>query len=489
MSDTPSLVPLVEQLAEARVLCIGDVILDRFITGEVERISPEAPIPVLRIAEETTMLGGAGNVVRNITTLGGQVHFISVLGDDDAGKNVASMIDGHSGACANLLRDPARETAIKTRFLAGNQQMLRADKETVSDISDALADQMLEIVERELSSCGAVMLSDYGKGVLTNSVLKRLIDICTKAGVPVVVDPKGTEYSCYKGATLVTPNRKELEQATGLPTRTNEEVVAAARHLIETTGVKAVLATRSADGMSLVTAGHVDHLPAEAREVFDVSGAGDTVAATISAALSVGGDMKDAAALANTAAGIVVGKFGTATVYMAELIGSLHHQSVSEAEAKVRTDRETAERVAVWRRQGLRVGFTNGCFDLLHPGHLALLNQAKEACDRLIVGLNTDASVKRLKGPSRPLQSESARAQVLASLAGVDAVVLFDDETPLRLIELLLPDILVKGADYTEDTVVGADVVKRNGGRIVLAKLADGFSTTATVDRMNGDDG
>jgi len=487
MSDTPSLVPLVEQLAEARVLCIGDVILDRFITGEVERISPEAPIPVLRIAKETTMLGGAGNVLRNITTLGGQVHFISVLGDDDAGKNVTAMVGEHAGAGSNLLRDPARETAIKTRFLAGNQQMLRADKETLLDISDALADQMLEIVERELSSCGAMMLSDYGKGVLTNNVLERLIDTCEKAGVPVVVDPKGTEYSCYKGATLVTPNRKELEQATGLPTHTNEEVVAAARHLIDTTGVKAVLATRSADGMSLVTADHVDHLPAEAREVFDVSGAGDTVAATISAALSIGADMKDAAALANTAAGIVVGKFGTATVYMAELIGSLHHQSVSEAEAKVRTDQETAERVAIWRRQGLKVGFTNGCFDLLHPGHLALLNQAKEACDRLIVGLNTDASVKRLKGPSRPLQSETARAQVLASLAGVDAVVLFDDETPLRLIEMLLPDVLVKGADYTEDTVVGADVVKQNGGRIVLAKLADGFSTTATVDRMNGD--
>ena len=487
MSDTPSLVPLVEQLAEARVLCIGDVILDRFITGEVERISPEAPIPVLRIAKETTMLGGAGNVLRNITTLGGQVHFISVLGDDDAGKNVTAMVGEHAGAGSNLLRDPARETAIKTRFLAGNQQMLRADKETLLDISDALADQMLEIVERELSSCGAMMLSDYGKGVLTNNVLERLIDTCEKAGVPVVVDPKGTEYSCYKGASLVTPNRKELEQATGLPTHTNEEVVAAARHLIDTTGVKAVLATRSADGMSLVTADHVDHLPAEAREVFDVSGAGDTVAATISAALSIGADMKDAAALANTAAGIVVGKFGTATVYMAELIGSLHHQSVSEAEAKVRTDQETAERVAIWRRQGLKVGFTNGCFDLLHPGHLALLNQAKEACDRLIVGLNTDASVKRLKGPSRPLQSETARAQVLASLAGVDAVVLFDDETPLRLIEMLLPDVLVKGADYTEDTVVGADVVKQSGGRIVLAKLADGFSTTATVDRMNGD--
>jgi len=489
MSDNPSLVPLVEHLADARVLCIGDVMLDRFVTGEVERISPEAPIPVLRIARETTMLGGAGNVVRNITTLGGQVHFISVVGDDNAGKNITDMINGHSGARADLLRDPARETAIKTRFLAGNQQMLRTDQETVSDVPDALADQMLDIAERQLSSCRAMILSDYGKGVLTNNILSRLIALCTKTGVPVVVDPKGTDYSCYRGATLITPNRRELEQATGLPTADNDQVVRAARHLIETTGVKAVLATRSADGMSLVTADHVDHLPAEAREVFDVSGAGDTVAAAMSAALSVGADMKDAAALANTAAGIVVGKFGTATVYMAELIGSLHHQSVSEAEAKVRTDRETAERVAVWRRQGLKVGFTNGCFDLLHPGHLALLSQAKDACDRLIVGLNTDASVKRLKGPSRPLQSETARAQVLASLAGVDAVVLFDDETPLRLIEMLVPDVLVKGADYTEDSVVGADVVKRNGGRVVLAKLADGFSTTATVGRMTGDRG
>ncbi len=486
MNDRPSLVPLVERLADARVLCVGDIMLDRFVTGDVERISPEAPIPVLRITSETTMLGGAGNVVRNITTLGGKVRFVSVLGDDDAGREVADMVNTYNGVEADLLSDPDRETAIKTRFLAGNQQMLRADKETVSDISADRADQVLDTVEREIPSCGALMLSDYGKGVLTNTVLQRLIAIARNAGVPVIVDPKGTDYTCYRGATLVTPNRKELEQATGMKTASPDDVIAAARYLIETAGIETVLATRSADGMSLVSAVHVDHLPAEAREVFDVSGAGDTVAATMSAALSTGADMKDAAALANTAAGIVVGKFGTATVYMAELIASLHHQSVSEAEAKVQTDHETAERIAVWQRQGLKVGFTNGCFDLLHPGHLSLLNQAKAACDRLIVGLNTDASVKRLKGPNRPLQSESARAQVLASLTTVDAVVLFDDETPLRLIEMFLPDILVKGADYTEDTVVGAGVVKQNGGRVVLAKLADGFSTTATVDRITG---
>jgi D-beta-D-heptose 7-phosphate kinase / D-beta-D-heptose 1-phosphate adenosyltransferase len=487
MTSTPSLVSLVERLADARVLCIGDVMLDKFVTGEVERISPEAPIPVLRITDQSSMLGGAGNVVRNITTLGGQVHFVAAVGDDDAGRAVAALIDEHTGVHADLLGERGRETAIKTRFLAGNQQMLRTDQETVTDISDDMAFELMAIAESQIPSCDAVMLSDYGKGVLSNGVLRQLIDTCQDAGLPVIVDPKGTDYSCYRGASLVTPNRKELELATGMPTATDEEVTQAARHLIATTGIKAVLATRSADGMSLITEDHVDHLAAEAREVFDVSGAGDTVAAAMSAALATGANMKDAAALANTAAGIVVGKFGTATVYREELMASLYHQNVSEAEAKVHSDRDTVERIAGWRRQNLSVGFTNGCFDLLHPGHLSLLNQARDNCDRLIVGLNTDASVKRLKGPDRPLQSESARAQVLASLTSVDAVVLFDDETPLRIIEMFLPDVLVKGADYTEDTVVGADVVKQNGGRIVLAKLEDGFSTTATVKRMNGD--
>jgi len=485
MSAGPSLVPLVERLSGARVLCIGDVMLDRFVTGEVERISPEAPIPVLRIRSRTTMLGGAGNVVRNLTTLGASVRFISVVGDDEAGHEIITTIAENPSVTADLITDSGRETAIKTRYLAGNQQMLRTDQETVLPLSDTIADAVVQMVEQEIGSCGALMLSDYGKGVLTNGILRRLIDVATGAGVAVIIDPKGVDYDCYRGATLVTPNRKELEQATGLPTDDNDSVLAAARQLIAGSGIGAVLATRSSDGMSLVTADHVEHLPAEAREVFDVSGAGDTVAATMAAALAIGVDMKDAATLANTAAGIVVGKFGTATVYMAELIASLHHHEVSQAEAKVRTDRETVDRVTAWRRQGLKIGFTNGCFDLLHPGHLSLLTQAQQACDRLIVGLNTDASVKRLKGPSRPLQSEMARAQVLASLACVDAVVLFDDETPLCLIEMLLPDVLVKGADYSEDTVVGADLVKQHGGRVVLAKLADGFSTTATIDRMN----
>jgi D-beta-D-heptose 7-phosphate kinase/D-beta-D-heptose 1-phosphate adenosyltransferase len=488
MTEGPSLAPLVEKLSKARVFCVGDIMLDRFVTGEVDRISPEAPIPVLNITKESTMLGGAGNVVHNLTTLGAKICFTTVLGDDDAGHGVNAMLEQHAGVETHLFTDPDRETSIKSRFLAGNQQILRADKETTHDLPAALADQIMQIVDRHLPVCGALMISDYGKGVLSNDLLGRLIVAGTKAGVPVVVDPKGTDYSCYSGATLVTPNRKELELATGLPTATDDEVIVAARALIKGAGIENVLATRSADGMSLVSSDHVTHLPAEAREVFDVSGAGDTVAATMSAALSVKSDMIDAAALANVAAGIVVGKFGTATVYTAELIASLYHQNVSEAEAKVLTDRETTKQVDAWKRQNLKVGFTNGCFDLLHPGHLSLLNQAKNTCDKLIVGLNTDASVKRLKGPNRPLQSETARAQVLASLAAVDAVVLFDDETPLRLIEMFLPDILVKGADYTEDTVVGADIVKNGGGRVVLAKLEDGFSTTATVKRMNGDE-
>ena len=485
MSQNPTLAALVERLSEARVLCIGDVMLDRFISGEVERISPEAPIPVLHIQDETSMLGGAGNVVRNITTLGGKVDFISVIGDDEAGCEIGALLKENASIETTLLIEDERETAIKTRFLAGNQQMLRADRETVSDVSKETADAIITTATGSLGNVGAVMLSDYGKGVLSDAALHRLIDLAREAGKAVIIDPKGDDYARYNGASLITPNRKELTEASGMATGSDDDIIAASRSLITAYDLGAVLATRSGDGMTLVSADTHHHLSAQAREVFDVSGAGDTVAAAMAAALSIGASLENAAALANAAAGIVVGKVGTAAVYMSELIATLHHQDISDAEAKVRSTDEMVSRVEVWKRQGLKIGFTNGCFDLLHPGHISLLTQAKGASDRLIVGLNSDQSIKRLKGEDRPVQSEAARATVLASLTSVDAVVIFGEDTPLGLIEKLKPNVLIKGADYTEETVVGAKIVKASGGKIFLAKLEDGFSTTSTIERMN----
>lgn len=486
MTENSALVELVESIKETPVLCVGDVMLDRFIHGSVDRISPEAPIPVVLIEHETTMLGGAGNVVRNLVAVGARPAFVSVVGDDASGREVTRLVGEHCEIDPCIVVEPGRQTTIKTRFFASAQQLLRADRETRAALAPGGGDQIVARAERLMDKVGAVVLSDYGKGVLAPPVAGELISRARARGLPVIVDPKGTDYTRYRGATLLTPNRKELAEATKMAVDTDEAVVAAARHLIETCGVEAVLVTRSQDGMTLVeAAGAIHHLPAEAREVYDVSGAGDTVIATLAAAIGSGASPLDAARIANVAAGIVVGKVGTAVAHASELVSALHHDDLWGGEAKIRSLDGAAEMVERWRRKGLKVGFTNGCFDLLHPGHVSLLGQAKAACDRLVVGLNSDASVARLKGPTRPVQSEAARGTVLASLASVDLVVIFPEDTPLKVIETLKPDILVKGADYTVETVVGAAQVQSWGGRVVLAELVQGQSTTNTIRRMN----
>ncbi|MGE5476628.1 MAG: D-glycero-beta-D-manno-heptose-7-phosphate kinase [Bacteroidales bacterium] len=485
MTEISALVERVEKLKGTAVLCIGDAMLDRFVYGSVDRISPEAPIPVLYMEREDAMLGGAGNVVRNLVALGAHPAFVAVVGDDDAGREVGRLLGEHDGIDPCLVVEPGRQTTIKTRFFASSQQLLRADRETRAPLSQLSRDQVLARADSLLDKAGVVVLSDYGKGVLASPVVGELIARARRLGKKVIVDPKGTDYSHYRGATLLTPNRKELHEATGMAVDSDQAVVKAARKLIDGCGVEAVLVTRSQDGMTLVTGkGDVHHLPAEAREVFDVSGAGDTVIATLAAAVASGAPLLEAARIANVAAGIVVGKVGTAVAYAAEVIAGLHHDEIQSAETKVLGLEAALDVVERWRRKGCKVGFTNGCFDLLHPGHISLLGQSKAACDRLIVGLNSDASVQRLKGPTRPVQSEAARATVLASLASVDMVVIFGEDTPLELIRALKPDVLVKGADYTVETVVGAADVMGWGGKVVLANLVDGQSTTNTIKRM-----
>ena len=483
-NNASSLAAALERFAAARVVVVGDAMLDRFIYGEVERISPEAPIPVLRETRATAMAGGAGNVARNIGALGAATDFVSLIGDDDAGRELKAMLAAEPGVTPALEILGGHLTTVKTRYIAGHQQMLRADRERIDGVPAALQQKIAAGAQSLIAKAGALVLSDYGKGALAPHGATDLIAFARKAGVPVVVDPKGTDFSRYRGATVVTPNRKELQAATGMATGSDDEIIAAARKIIAECGIDYVLATRSADGMSLVGASEAHHLAAEAREVFDVSGAGDTVVAAVAAGIAAGVPLLEAAKLANVAAGIVVAKVGTAVARRAEILDALHTGDLLRGERKLAELPAALDQVARWRRQGLKVGFTNGCFDLLHPGHVSLLEQSRGACDRLIVGLNSDASVQRLKGPSRPVQSEAARAVMLGSLASVDMVVIFGEDTPLRLIEMLKPDVLVKGADYALKDVVGGDLVQSYGGKVVLAELVPGQSTTATISRM-----
>jgi D-beta-D-heptose 7-phosphate kinase / D-beta-D-heptose 1-phosphate adenosyltransferase len=483
MSET-DLIPLVETLAHSRVLCVGDVMLDDFVYGRVERISPEAPIPVLRVEREVRKLGGAGNVLSNLHALGAQGCFISVTGGDEAGREVSKLLAGLAGIEAHVLSERGRTTTIKTRYVAEMQQMLRADREQTAPLSDALREDFRRIVDEALRHYQVTVLSDYAKGVLAEGVAAEVIASALAAGHPVVVDPKGTDYSLYRGASVLKPNRRELGQATKRSVQSEAEVIDAARSLIDAHDIGAVLVSLSQDGMLLVEGtGAITKLAAEAREVFDVSGAGDTVVSVLAAALAAGAALPDAARLANVAAGIVVGKVGTAVVHAHELIETLVDRDAL-ATRKALPLPLALDQVARWRSKGQRVGFTNGCFDLLHPGHVSLLSQARAQCDRLVVGLNSDASVARLKGPTRPVQNEQARAAVLSSLASVDLVVIFDDNTPIALISEIKPDLLVKGADYRHDQVVGAEIVEAYGGKVMLAELTPGFSTTATIARL-----
>ena len=477
---------LLSKLPGTRVVCVGDLMLDRYVEGTVSRLSPEAPIPVLEVQRETAMLGGVGNVLRNLSALGVESELVAAIGVDRVGRELASLLRHEPHVTPRLASIPDRQTSVKTRFVAGNQQLLRADRETTASIADEDRKSLIDdaAAAMEGAADAPLVLSDYGKGVLSDDVVTALIDRARALGRAVIVDPKGREFDRYRGATVLTPNRMELMQATGLPTESDEQIVAACRKLIADCGIESVLATRSERGMTLVDGTSAHHLPARAREVFDVSGAGDTVVAVVAASLAAGAPLTVAAQLANLGAGVVVGKVGTAVVHPAEILTALHASEFLDAETKVVTSEAMVDRVKAWRRQGWRVGFTNGCFDLLHPGHISLLKQARAACDRLVVGLNGDASVKRLKGDDRPVQGESSRAAVLASLAAVDLVVVFHEDVPLNLINALRPDVLVKGADYTLDEVVGAPEVQSWGGEVVLADILDGHSTSETIRRL-----
>lgn len=457
------------------VLVVGDVMLDRYLYGAVERVSPEAPVPVLARAREVAMPGGAGNVARNVTALGARATLVGLVGQG----GVLRAEIARAGIEDCLVESATRPTTEKLRVIAGQQQMLRIDDEATGALSAEDETGLLAALGAALAvGPDAIIVSDYGKGVCTPAVLARLSSPAPsgRRGAPVFVDPKGADFARYAGAACITPNAAEMALAAGLPTRTEEECAAAARHVMARDGIGAILVTRSGRGMMLVRPDGVLSVPARAQEVFDVSGAGDTVIAALALGVAAGRGLEEAMRLANAAAGIVVAKLGTATASAAELTGALAGQGSALLDRAA-----VAALVAQWKAAGLRVGFANGCFDVLHAGHVGLLAQAAAGCDRLVVALNDDASVTRLKGVGRPVNGLEDRAAVMAALRPVAAVTSFSDDTPLALIEALLPDVLVKGADYSEDQVVGWPAVRAAGGRLLLAELLPGRSTTAVL--------
>ncbi|HEY2132318.1 MAG TPA: D-glycero-beta-D-manno-heptose-7-phosphate kinase [Acetobacteraceae bacterium] len=472
--------------AGVTVLVLGDVMLDRYVLGDVRRISPEAPIPVLRARQRRRVLGGAGNVAANVSALGARTILIGVLGDDAGGTEIAAALRETPRLVDRSIRVPGRLSTVKTRFMSGAHQLLRLDEEVDTPIDAAAEAEILVAFQAALAQASIVVLSDYAKGVLTDAVLREAIAMARAAGVLVVIDPKRHDFAAYAGVGVLTPNALEVTRATGIPCADDAGAAAAGMAALEQSRADAVLVKRSEKGLTLVRRDRAPlHIPTRAQEVADVSGAGDTLVTGFAVALGAGAPMADAAMLANLAAGIAVGKPGTATVAHTELYEAMHRHELLAIDAKV-ADLDTAlARIAQWRTTGLRVGFTNGCFDLIHPGHVRLLARARAACDRLVVALNSDDSVRRLKGAERPVQSETARATVMASMASADLVVLFEEDTPERLIAAIKPDLLFKGADYTLDQVVGAGIVLTNGGRVELIPLEEGFSTTNTIRRIN----
>jgi D-beta-D-heptose 7-phosphate kinase / D-beta-D-heptose 1-phosphate adenosyltransferase len=469
-----------------RVACVGDLMVDRFVYGEVSRLSPEAPVPVLARARELVMLGASGNVARNVAALGGEVSLVGLIGGDAEGAVALRLVGEETGVEGYLVTDAERPTTLKTRFISGGQQLLRVDLEASRAVAGDVEQRLVRTIRDAAKGAGAILLSDYGKGVVTDAVIAVCREAAAESGGKLVVDSKARSFARYGPVDMIKPNAAELGHATDLPTETDAQIELALARALELWEAKAILVTRASKGISLAVRGEgVRHFPTAPREVFDASGAGDTTLAALGLALAAEAPIGDAIAFAQLASGVAVGKVGTATVSPDELIEAALSAHMAPAEAKVATAQRMMDEVARWRAKGLKVGFTNGCFDILHKGHVAYLAQAKAWCDRLIVGLNSDESVRALKGEGRPVNDLESRALVLAGLGSVDLVVPFEEDTPVKLIEAARPDVLVKGADYAESEVVGGDLVKGWGGEVKLAAIVEGYSTTAAIARMS----
>ena len=459
-------------LQQKPVLVIGDVMLDRYVQGEVERLSPEAPIPILSEKYTSMTTGGAANVARNLAQLGANVSLIGLIGSDNAGNELSQVI----AEVPQILFAPIlcidRPTTVKTRYLASSQQMLRVDSEVTKRLTGDESAKLLKQAKIMMANCDILILSDYAKGCLTPDITSQLVQAAHRQNLKVIIDPKSTDFKDYRGADVLTPNLAELQKATGITDDSLEAIETAARQILETYEIDQMLVTLSARGMMTISKENASHILARPCEVFDVSGAGDTVIALFAAGLLMGLDKVEAAEIANIGASLVVAKSGTACLAPGEILAQ------SNGDKKALSLDEAKKNISEWRQAGQKIGFTNGCFDLLHAGHIHILKQCAADSDRLIVGLNADSSVKKLKGADRPVQSEDIRAAVLANLPFVDAVVLFEEDTPEQLIKAFVPDILTKGGDYQIETIVGADIVQEAGGIVRSIPLLEGHSTT-----------
>jgi len=457
--------------------------LDRFVYGQVSRISPEAPVPILKHIRTEEMPGGAGNVARNLAALGAKAILIGVVGDDAEGRALADLIGQIDGVEGDLFSMRGRPTTLKTRFVTGGQQLLRVDGEDDTEIDASTEAEIIAAINDEAKSADAIVLSDYAKGLLTGGIIQAAIDAGAANNIPVMVDPKRRDLSYYGAVDVLKPNAKELAEAVNMSVETDGEAAQALNAALAGTKAKTIVVTRAAKGMSFQTRGEdTAHRSGDAREVYDVSGAGDTSMAALAIGLAAGGSIKQAVKLAIAASGIAVGKVGTAAVTASEVRDALRMGLSGGAVGSLPlADLQT--RLSAWRDAGLSVGFTNGCFDIIHPGHLKVLEEAKARCGRLVVGLNSDASVKRLKGETRPVNDQVSRARVLNGLSAVDAVIVFDEDTPAELITAVKPDLLVKGGDYTVETIVGARHVISNGGQVHIVPIVKGQSTTAAIER------
>lgn len=466
-----------------RVLVVGDILLDKYFWGDVGRVSPEAPVLIVRLVEQTDNPGGAGNVMLNLAQIGLSVAAVGFVGNDPSGGRLLERLGAAGVDVGGVVRWEDRPTITKTRVVGGHQQIVRLDEEDLRPAPPSSLQQLQARIDEAFErGVDAVILSDYAKGALPESVCQAVIGRARALDVPVIVDPKGRDFRKYRGATTLTPNRAEFNAAAA--SHEDAGFVEAAQRLLDELALDFLVVTQAERGISLIDGRGGHHSPALAREVFDVSGAGDTVIALLTAGLVAGLEFGDVLHLANLAAGVVVGKVGTVPVRADELLDAIDATQAIERSGKITDLPALLRTVARWRAKGECVVFTNGCFDLLHAGHIKLIERARAEGTRLIVGLNSDRSVRQLKGSTRPVIPEGDRMQVLAALGSVDAVILFEEETPLRLIEAIRPDVLVKGGDYEDHQVVGGDVVRASGGKVVLIPLVEGRSTTRIVSKL-----
>ena len=486
MLELQTLTESLSRFVNTPVLVVGDLMIDEYLWGHVNRVSPEAPVQVVEGVKDELMLGGAGNVVKNLVSLEAKVSVSSVVDTSETGKRIIEELSKLGIDTSGIFTNPDKVSSRKTRILSmdNNQQILRVDRESVQPITQVDEDNIMGFIEKQLATLKAVILSDYAKGILTERLIERIISSAQKKQILVIVDPKGNSYDKYRNATLITPNRKEAETVLNVEIVDDDALQKAGRSLLHRLKTEAVLITLGSDGMALFQrAKKTVKIPAMKKEVFDVTGAGDTVISLIGLGVASGLDLRAAIEIANIAAGIAVGKIGTATVTLQEIIDDVLSHTLY-AGNKVLDLKALLRLVEERKKKGNTIVFTNGCFDILHMGHTSFLQQARQLGDLLIVGLNSDDSVRRLKGPHRPVVPMRERAAILSSLAGVDYITIFDEDTPMNLIATLKPDILVKGDDYTKEEVVGKEIVESYGGRVELIKLLKGVSTTSIIERI-----